>query len=596
MKRLLSILGAAAVLVTARPAAAQESEVLSLGLTAGGRAGLPSTPSPFLDRAGRLITGLGAGFAREGDLVIRPGTTTVLDGALGGRFALADWLSLSAGVGGAVADDSGLDQNALAVGRTKAGLTLITHPGRPWAAGGYADLLLIPLVGGVGLEGFGAEVGALGGFDFGRLEAQIPVRLTGALALTIDDLEIYRSPALAALERVAHAANGYKRLDLSLGLEVYLRTFELFVDYQQELAAFRSGLVLSELPGAVTPGLRWSPAPRISFELAARLAVRRAPAPPLPPAPFAHFEGRVVYAFDIFDAPELPEFGALEGRVTDRATGQPIAGAVIELVDADVGAVASLPPDGRFHAERIPPNAYPVRVERAGYQPAVVEAVIKTGERASIDLALDPLPPRSTLKGRVVDMEGAPVPATIRLSDADGISAVRVTHEYLLAMAPGRHRAEVEAPGYLSQARTFETRRDEQLCYDFVLRPAARKVVAEVKQGKIEIMERINFEFDKAIILPESFHVLDNVVSILLKNPGIKELEVQGHTDAVGGDAYNARLSQDRAYAVVDYLVSHGVEADRLRAIGYGRSKPLVKSKSEAGRARNRRVEFVILE
>ena len=70
------------------------------------------------------------------------------------------------------------------------------------------------------------------------------------------------------------------------------------------------------------------------------------------------------------------------------------------------------------------------------------------------------------------------------------------------------------------------------------------------------------------------------------------KLEVQGHTDNVGNDAYNQTLSEARAKAVVTWLTQHGVAADRLTAKGYGKTKPVADNGSDEGRAKNRRVEI----
>ncbi|HSA58080.1 MAG TPA: OmpA family protein [bacterium] len=121
---------------------------------------------------------------------------------------------------------------------------------------------------------------------------------------------------------------------------------------------------------------------------------------------------------------------------------------------------------------------------------------------------------------------------------------------------------------------------------------------AEVKREKekIVITKKIHFEFDKAVIRPISFRILDAVVDIMKQNPDIRKVQVEGHCDAKGSDAYNIKLSQRRANAVRDYLIAHGIEADRLVAIGYGESRPVADNGTAEGRARNRRVEFTILE
>jgi outer membrane protein OmpA-like peptidoglycan-associated protein len=79
-------------------------------------------------------------------------------------------------------------------------------------------------------------------------------------------------------------------------------------------------------------------------------------------------------------------------------------------------------------------------------------------------------------------------------------------------------------------------------------------------------------------------------------HPEIKKVRVEGHTDNVGSADYNKKLSQQRAEAVVKWLSSHGIAADRLKAVGMGKERELVPNTSEANRALNRRVEFHIEE
>ena len=120
--------------------------------------------------------------------------------------------------------------------------------------------------------------------------------------------------------------------------------------------------------------------------------------------------------------------------------------------------------------------------------------------------------------------------------------------------------------------------------------------VIVVTKEAVVITDKVLFSTDKAVILPESFGLLDRVATVLNDNPDIRKVEVQGHTDDVGKDAYNMTLSQRRAEAVRTYLIQQGVAADRLVAKGYGKSQPLVSGQDEDSRSRNRRVEFKILE
>lgn len=125
--------------------------------------------------------------------------------------------------------------------------------------------------------------------------------------------------------------------------------------------------------------------------------------------------------------------------------------------------------------------------------------------------------------------------------------------------------------------------------------PPPEEVEAKVTE-KIIITQKIHFEFNKANIRPISFPILDDVVELLKKNPSIRKVEIGGHCDWIGSDAYNLKLSQKRAQAVVDYLVAKGVEPNRLTAKGYGESVPIADNNTTEGRAKNRRVEFTVLE
>jgi OmpA-OmpF porin, OOP family len=101
----------------------------------------------------------------------------------------------------------------------------------------------------------------------------------------------------------------------------------------------------------------------------------------------------------------------------------------------------------------------------------------------------------------------------------------------------------------------------------------------------------VNFEFDSARIDPSSVQILNHAVDVLNKASPIA-VRIEGHTDSVGSDAYNLALSNRRATAVRDYLVKHGVAADRLTVEGKGESQPVVANDTAENRYQNRRVEF----
>ncbi len=104
----------------------------------------------------------------------------------------------------------------------------------------------------------------------------------------------------------------------------------------------------------------------------------------------------------------------------------------------------------------------------------------------------------------------------------------------------------------------------------------------------------INFETGSATLTANSKYELDNLVTGLNAYPQVR-IEIGGHTDSTGDPAANRELSQQRAAAVAKYLTDRGIDPGRLRAVGYGDSKPLGPNDTEENRAKNRRTEFTIL-
>ncbi len=117
-----------------------------------------------------------------------------------------------------------------------------------------------------------------------------------------------------------------------------------------------------------------------------------------------------------------------------------------------------------------------------------------------------------------------------------------------------------------------------------------------VTDTKIEILDKVYFEYNKATIKSQSFPILDAVAATLEGNPDILKVEIQGHTDERGGDAYNLDLSDRRAASVRQYLIDKGIDAGRLKSQGYGETEPLDARHNEEAWAKNRRVEFLILK
>nr|WP_262896074.1 OmpA family protein [Hymenobacter sp. BT523] len=106
-----------------------------------------------------------------------------------------------------------------------------------------------------------------------------------------------------------------------------------------------------------------------------------------------------------------------------------------------------------------------------------------------------------------------------------------------------------------------------------------------------EATKYINFEFDKAVLLPSSYPTLKDLAAIMAEYPDYT-LSIAGHTDSKGDDNYNLRLSDARAASARAYMLSQGVPADRIVSHGFGETKPIATNATKIGQALNRRVEF----
>ncbi len=152
-----------------------------------------------------------------------------------------------------------------------------------------------------------------------------------------------------------------------------------------------------------------------------------------------------------------------------------------------------------------------------------------------------------------------------------------------------QYKMVLNTPGYLYTDTIFTTPANEQVLPLCMAQEALRTAITVQ-------LKNIQFEFNSFLLKDESYEELRKVAQLMQDNPSLR-IEVSAHTDDVGSDAYNQRLSQRRAESVTDYLVKQeGIERSRIEGKGYGKAKPLVPNDSDENRAINRRVEFEILD
>ncbi|HOK38027.1 MAG TPA: OmpA family protein [Bacteroidales bacterium] len=202
------------------------------------------------------------------------------------------------------------------------------------------------------------------------------------------------------------------------------------------------------------------------------------------------------------------------------------------------------------------------------------------------------------VKGTVKDKTtGYPLEAKIEIIDnlSDEVVATFTTNSqtgaYLVNLPSGKNYGlNVSKEGYLFHSENFnlaDTADYQEYVIDVLLQ--------KIEIGTSIVLKNIFFDYDKATLRPESYPELNRVVEILNKQPKLK-IEISGHTDNRGSYDYNLKLSTERAKSVVEYLISKGINPNRLTYKGYAFEKPISTNDTDEGRQLNRRVEFKIIE
>ena len=219
-----------------------------------------------------------------------------------------------------------------------------------------------------------------------------------------------------------------------------------------------------------------------------------------------------------------------------------------------------------------------------------------------IDCPMESLPRTGNIIGVVRDAEsGAAVGgAVIKLVDAAGkelsTTADGSGNFTFRDQTPGAVMLRGEASGYFGHATPAEVRPSEDLRQTVQLNKRPKTANVRVIGNEIRISKQIHFETDSAKIMGNSNSLLEEIADVMQHNMGIQKVEIEGHTDNTGTREHNQQLSEARANAVKSWLVGAGVRADRMTAKGFGQDRPLAPNVTAANKAKNRRVQFIILE
>jgi len=288
----------------------------------------------------------------------------------------------------------------------------------------------------------------------------------------------------------------------------------------------------------------------------------------------------------------------LKGTVYNEKTQQPMQADLVITPTANAAINLKAATTGKFET-KIPEVAqYTVHATQAGFLPKDLSFDIpplRGDTTLNIEVMLTPVAKELILTGTTFDLK-TNNPLTTKLSIA--LKGDRKTN-YNLQAEGGKYQQQVpklgwymftaSAEGYLNANDSVELVSDE-------LTPVVKDIFLQpIEVGLTVRLRHIYFDFDKTTLKSESYVELNKVVDFLKKNPKV-EIQISGHTDNKGNDNYNLNLSQGRSQAVVDYLISQGIEDYRLSAQGYGESKPVETNDTEAGRANNRRVEVTVVK
>ena len=434
---------------------------------------------------------------------------------------------------------------------------------------------------------------------------------------------------LTAFERFAFGVNRVDHIGIAAGLEAPLEAGKVglhpMLEWQWDIPIDRQGFQcvttaipnddgclanekLKAFPMVLTVGLRILTPPKgLAFTVAADVGLtgtRDFVRELAPTAPYNVILG-IAYAFDprpaapVATAPDqelvapVSTTGQVRGQVLEQGSKQPVADAVVAVVDHEVSPQVT-DAAGRFITYGLPAGDVVLEVSHPDYATALCNASVPS------DTTCELIPSSQDGRLRIVAVgrTGDPVPQisiTVRgpsehrlISNEKGIAVVD-------ALEPGAYTAHVDDPAYLIAVADLDiVARQETTVQLRVLAKPSRPAVV-VRKKEIALRRQISFATGSDEILPNSEPILFEVADALLRNPNIELVEIQGHTDNSGDRQLNMRLSQRRAQAVQHWLVQHGVESMRLMAKGYGPTRPVVPNITQQNRARNRRVQFRIV-
>ncbi len=283
----------------------------------------------------------------------------------------------------------------------------------------------------------------------------------------------------------------------------------------------------------------------------------------------------------------LVEVASFYGFVTNE-TYEPLAGAEV-MIAGHPEAFCLTNNAGYYMLTDLAPGNYTLVITKPGYSAKSVPVRVAAGKTGNLNVVLlKAVRGQGWINGLVLDYgSNNPMVVQVTIDELD-LTAVSdsLGRFHFEDLVPRKYLLKFHARDYITGYLDALVEPDK----------AVELVMRMLKTSTTISLCGIEFEFGKATIKPESYSLLDGVAAKLTNHPGV-EVEIQGHTDDIGSEDYNLKLSQKRAESVRQYLIDvHMIEPVRLIPIGYGESRPVADNGTDEGRARNRRVDFVINE
>ena len=289
----------------------------------------------------------------------------------------------------------------------------------------------------------------------------------------------------------------------------------------------------------------------------------------------------------IFTTSGLVEVGSIYGFVNDEEY-DPIEGVEV-VVAGEVGMVTYTNSAGYYILQDLPPGDLNLIFSRSDFESKTVSCKLRAGEKIEIDQKLKRTGGKTgIIRGIIVDyLTNEPLVTEVTIMELNRKTSSDKNGFFEFENVPaGLYLLKVQALNYVTSQTDIKIESGKP----------TEQMIRIFREGSSIILHGVEFEFNSAKLRPESYPVLDEAARILTMHPEI-DVEVQGHTDNIGSDAYNLKLSQKRAEAVRDYLIDkHMIEPVRLIPVGYGERRPIVDNSTEEGRQKNRRVAFLILK